>query len=194
MNKTQFITQFSLANKPEHEPDYPLKKPARPAAVLIPLLNYGDELRVLLTRRALHLRHHPGQISFPGGAYDATDDSLADTALREAFEEVGLPQKNVEIIGEMPAYRTISGYAMTPFVGIVDPNYQPVIDYNEVADTFTVPLAYLLDQQNHHIEVFYRHNTELKLFFIDYQGEVIWGATAAILRNLSYYFTGNVTP
>ena len=117
--------------------------------MLIPLIDYGNSLKLLLTERAHHLKHHPGQISFPGGAVDNTDNSFFDTALREAQEEVGLPSSHVEVVGMLPKYRTISGYEIAPVVGFVNPKFTPVIDKNEVENAFEVPLSHVLDRKNH---------------------------------------------
>ena len=111
------------------------------AAVLIPLLLKEDGLWVLLTQRTNHLRDHAGQISFPGGRMDSEDRSPNDTALRESEEEIGLDPKRVEIIGHLPQYLTVSGYSVTPVVGLVQAQAEYVLDEFEVADVFEVPLS-----------------------------------------------------
>lgn len=187
MTRFEFISQFQHIRKPKIEPDFPLRKTGRPAAVLIPLVDYGDKLKVLLTERAHHLKHHPGQISFPGGAVDETDKGYFDAALREADEEIGLPPQNVDIIGMLPRYRTISGYEIAPVVGFVNPNFTPVIDKNEVDSAFEVPLSHLLNRKNHLIHTTHRGNQSFPIYFIPYKERMIWGATAAMLRNLSHH-------
>ncbi len=187
MTKDEFISHFHHFRVPHVEPDYPLKKAGRPAAVLIPLVDYGNALSVLLTERAYHLKHHPGQISFPGGGVDKSDASLSDTALREAHEEIGLPPTNVQVIGSLPRYRTISKYEITPVVGFVNPNFKPVVDKNEVESAFEVPLAHVLNRKNHLVHTTHRNHQAFPIYFIPWKDKMIWGATAALLRNLSHH-------
>lgn len=187
MTRNEFIVQFQHIRIPHSEPDFPLRKQGRPAAVLIPLVDYGVQLNVLLTERAQHLKHHPGQVSFPGGAVDTSDSSLFDAALREAHEEIGLPPTNVEIVGMLPSYRTISGYEIAPVVGFVDPNFTPNIDANEVQSAFEVPLEHVLNRDNHLVHNSVRKNQEFPVYFIPWENKMIWGATAAMLRNLSHH-------
>ncbi|QJR82583.1 CoA pyrophosphatase [Alteromonas pelagimontana] len=187
MHKAEFIRRFHHIQAVALEPDYPLRSKGRPAAVLIPLVDKPDGLHVLLTERAHHLRHHPGQISFPGGAVDPSDASIFDAAIREAQEEIGLPSQNISIVGALPVYRTISGYTITPVVGFVDPDFETKLDANEVASAFDVPLAFLMDRQNHLAHHTHRHGETFPIYFIPWQDRMIWGATAAMLRNLSFY-------
>ena len=187
MNRADFLRQFHHLRQTHREPDYPLKSRGRPAAVLIPLMDYGNELTVLLTERAHHLRHHPGQISFPGGAVDEVDNSVFDAALREAHEEIGMPSENVEIIGVLPNYRTVSGYQIAPVVGFVEPSFTPVIDPNEVESAFEVPLAHVPNRKNHLIHTARKGKRSSPIYFIPWNEHMIWGATAAILRNLSHH-------
>ena len=115
------------------------------AAVLIPLVLKENGLSVLLTQRTNHLRDHAGQISFPGGRMDPEDQGPNDTALRESQEEIGLDPERVEIIGHLPQYLTVSGYSVTPVVGLVQAQTEYVLDEFEVSDVFEVPLSFLLD-------------------------------------------------
>jgi len=119
------------------------------AAVLIPLLLQPNGLSVLLTQRTTHLRDHGGQISFPGGRMDPEDAGPNETALRESEEEIGLERERVEIIGQLPEYLTVSGYSVTPIIGLVKPQAEYVLDEFEVADIFEVPLSFLMDPANH---------------------------------------------
>ena len=187
MTRTEFLRQFHHLRQTHKEPDFPLKTEGRPAAVLIPLMDYGNELTLLLTKRARHLRHHPGQISFPGGAVDANDNTIFDAALREANEEIGMPKENVEVVGLLPDYRTISGYQIAPVVGLVEPSFTPVIDHNEVDSAFEVPLAHVLNRKNHLVHMARKGNRTSPVYFIPYNNHMIWGATAAIIRNLSHH-------
>ncbi|QGX61899.1 CoA pyrophosphatase [Alteromonas mediterranea] len=187
MTRNEFLSQFHHFRQPHIEPDFPLQKTGRPAAVLIPLIDYGNSLRLLLTERAHHLKHHPGQISFPGGAVDSSDNTLFDAALREAEEEVGLPSSHVDVVGMLPRYRTISGYEIAPVVGFVNPDFTPVVDKNEVESVFEVPLAHVLNRKNHLVHTTHRDKKAFPIYFIPWQERMIWGATAAMLRNLSHH-------
>jgi 8-oxo-dGTP pyrophosphatase MutT (NUDIX family) len=163
------------------------------ASVLIPLVEHDDGLHVLLTRRTDHLTDHAGQVSFPGGRAEPNDVDVVDTALREAHEEVGLSRERVQVLGPLNTYSTVSSYVVTPIVALVQPPFQLVLDAFEVAEAFEVPLQFLMTPAHHH-----RHAAEfdgVKRQFlsmpwrgVDAQGQpreyFIWGATAAMLRNL----------
>lgn len=154
------------------------------AAVLIPLLLKENGLSVLLTQRTNHLRDHAGQISFPGGRMDPEDQSPNDTALRESKEEIGLEPGRVEIIGHLPQYLTVSGYSVTPVVGLVQTQAEYVLDEFEVADVFEVPLSFLLDPANHQVRVWQSEQGGRRFYSMPYENRFIWGATAGMLRNL----------
>lgn len=154
------------------------------AAVLIPLVLKEEGLSVLLTQRTNHLRDHAGQISFPGGRMDPQDLSPNDTALRESKEEIGLDPKRVEIIGHLPQYLTVSGYSVTPVVGLVQAQAEYVLDEFEVADVFEVPLSFLLDPANHQVRLWQSEQGGRRFYSMPYQNRFIWGATAGMLRNL----------
>ena len=162
------------------------------ASVLVPLVR-RDELTVLLTQRTDHLTNHPGQISFPGGRAEPSDADAAATALREAHEEIGLEGNQVEVLGAMPTYMTGTGFIVTPVVGLVQPDVVLRVDPFEVAAVFEVPLAFLMDPANHRhhaIEVAGVRREFLSMPWqgVDERGQpqrfFIWGATAAMLRNL----------
>ena len=154
------------------------------AAVLVPVIDYGDKLNVLFTQRALHLRHHPGQISFPGGRVEPTDADVVAAALRESQEEIALPATQAVPLGFLDPFTTISGFRVVPVVALIDPSFVPVPEPNEVADVFEVPLDYLLSPDNlRRVEVDYRGRRRVVLEYA-WPGQRIWGATAAILFNL----------
>ena len=154
------------------------------AAVLIPLLLREEGLSVLLTQRTDHLHDHAGQISFPGGRIDPGDVNPDDTALRESEEEIGLDRAAVEIIGHLPQYLTVSGYSVTPVVGLVKPQAEYALDAFEVADVFEVPLHFLMDPANHQVRVWESDQGGRRFYSMPYENRFIWGATAGMLRNL----------
>ena len=154
---------------------------AMPAAVLVPLVNRPDGLTLLLTQRSAHLPDHAGQISFPGGRVEPADRNIAEAALRETAEEVGLAADRIDILGELARYETVTGFSVTPVVGWVEPPFTLAPDPVEVAEAFEVPLSFVLDpanQQRH-----FRMLGELRRDFwaIPYRDRYIWGATAAML-------------
>ncbi|MDM7860987.1 CoA pyrophosphatase [Alteromonas sp. ASW11-36] len=185
MTEAEFLARLHHVRQVASEADYPLRVAGKPAGVLVPLVNREQGLQILLTRRALHLRHHPGQISFPGGRQEASDADAVEAALRETEEEIGICRAHVDVIGQLPAYRTISGYAMVPVLGFVKPDLPLHLDKNEVEDAFEVPLNYALDKQNHFIHWIERQNYRHPIYFIPFEDTYIWGATAAILRTLA---------
>lgn len=156
----------------------------RPAGVLIPVIERAAGLSVLLTQRSAELKHHAGQVSFPGGRMEDKDSDVVQTALRETHEEVGIPPEAVAIVGCLPPMPTITGYAVTPVVGLVDEGVPLRIDRTEVDYAFEVPLAFLLDPGNElALEREYR-GRRIPTVEFHYQGERIWGATAHILIEL----------
>lgn len=186
MNKAEFLSRFYHLKITLSEPDYPLHAPGKPAAVLIPIIERQEQLSVLFTLRARHLKHHGGQVSFPGGKQEPDDSDLVNAALRETEEEIGLSGSNIEIIGRLTKYRTVSRYEVTPFIGLINAPLYLSLDKNEVDEVFEVPLAYLMDQQNHRIHWAKRHGKTYPVYFIQWQDKNIWGATAAFVRNLSH--------
>lgn len=162
-----------------------LMRSLRPAAVLVPVMRRGEELTVLLTRRAEHLRSHKGQISFPGGRRDEGDASAAANALREAQEEVGLPPESVEVIGYLDDYPTITRYMVTPVVGIVSGEPPLHAHEGEVAELIEVPLEFVLSPQSFERKAFSRDGLNVPFFELNFGPHRIWGATAGMLWNLS---------
>ncbi|MDP5134594.1 CoA pyrophosphatase [Rheinheimera baltica] len=153
------------------------------AAVLVPVIDYGDKLHILFTQRALHLRHHPGQISFPGGRIELNELS-ADAALREANEEIGLLPTEVELLGRLPMQATSTGFTIQPWVGLLKPQRSWKLQADEVAGIFEVPLTHFLAQENRHQFSLPLRGKLQHLHAMPYQDKFIWGATAAILHRL----------
>ncbi len=153
------------------------------AAVLVPVVDYGDKLNVLFTQRALHLRHHPGQISFPGGRIEPGETSSV-AALREAEEEIGLSPAAVELLGTLPLQPTSTGFTIEPWVGLLSPQQSWVLQADEVAGIFEVPLNHFLQQENRHQFSLPLRGKVQQLHAMPYQDKFIWGATAAIVHRL----------
>lgn len=156
------------------------------ASVLIPIV-MRDRPTVLLTERALHLSNHPGQIAFPGGKADLNDIDTAATALREAYEEVGLEPGYVQVLGELPQYTTGSAFIITPVVALVETGFTLMKNSFEVADIFEVPLDFLMNPANHHRHLVDLDGVQREWLSMPYDDQFkqrfIWGATAGILRN-----------
>ncbi len=169
-------------------------QPWVPAAVLVPLIRRDEHLDVLLTHRAGNLPTHPGQISFPGGRVEPSDGGAVDAALREAQEETGLSSARIEILGSLPDYRTVSGFEVTAVVGMIAAPIALKLDASEVEDAFVVPLSFLMDPRNHQRRVVSLHAENRFVYTMPYDdgsGErLIWGATAAIVRNLYAFLRG----
>ncbi len=159
----------------------------RQASVLLPLVKNSDNNHwdIILTKRALHLKHHPGEISFPGGRFEPQDKNLETTAIRETEEEIGIVGQQIQTIGRLPRQNTISQYQVSPFVAIIDPNYQLTINENEVAEAFLVPLSYVLNSSNHQKVNRNINNQSVSYYLIQYNDYNIWGATARMLVNFS---------
>lgn len=160
-------------------------KPLRPAAVLVPVWLRDDGPRLILTKRSSHLKHHPGQIAFPGGKVDASDTDAMAAALRETREEIGLPESRVSILGSLPVHETVTGFAVTPFVGLIRGPFDPIPEAGEVEEVFTVPLAHTLGPENFAIECRRWMGVWRRYYAVPYGPYYIWGATARILRGLA---------
>jgi 8-oxo-dGTP pyrophosphatase MutT (NUDIX family) len=164
----------------------PPEPPLKAAAVLVPIVEHDGAPTVLLTKRTDHLADHAGQIAFPGGRIEPEDATPEDAALREAFEEVGLPAERVELIGRLDLYRTRTGFEVVPVVGLVRPPLDDLKpDPYEVAEVFEVPLSFILDPINHELHTRELRGARRTFYVLPYQGRNIWGATAGMLVNLA---------
>lgn len=154
------------------------------AAVLVPIVDRGDELTVLLTLRADGLTHHAGQVAFPGGRVEPTDADAADAALREAEEEIGLERARIEVVGYLPDHAVITGFRVTPVVGLVRAGFELRLDPTEVAGTFEAPLRHLLDPATHARRRHRVASEDIESFEMPWGSFKIWGATAGMLLTL----------
>ena len=155
-----------------------------PAAVLLPIVQHASGWTMLFTQRASHLRRHAGQISFPGGRIEAQDVDAAMAALRETEEEIGLSRDHVRIVGVLPSQVVLTGYQITPVVGLVTPGFNLQLDSNEVSAVFEAPLDYLFDPANHQLRERQLQQLTVRGYDIVFGEHRIWGATAGILMNL----------
>lgn len=166
---------------------------ARPSSVLIPLVCRPEGIRVLLTRRSEWLKHHAGQISFPGGRADPTDPDLRYTALRETWEEIGIEAERIQVLGCLPDQLTGSGFQVTPHIGLVEPGFQPRLDPAEVAEVFEVPLRFLMNPRHHRLHRLAHNTAVVRTYFsMPWHDYFIWGATAGMIRNLYHFLRAGV--
>ncbi|WP_170564091.1 CoA pyrophosphatase [Ruegeria atlantica] len=168
-------------------PDFvlPEGRKLRPAGVLVPISLVGGVPRLILTKRSSALKHHPGQIAFPGGKQDKGDADVTATALREAQEEIGLPQELPEILGHLPTHETVTSFTVTPVVAILRETFQSAPEPGEVAEVFSVPLAHVLNPANYIVESRRWRGQRRYYFTVPFGPYYIWGATARILRGLA---------
>ena len=162
-----------------------------PAGVLIPVIERSAELTVLLTKRSADLKNHAGQVSFPGGRMEDSDSDILATALRETHEEVGIAPQEVSVIGYLEPMPTVTGYAVTPVVGLLSAPANLVVDTSEVEYVFEVPLAFLLDRRNQRASVREFHGKKMPMIEFVYDKRRIWGATAHMLIQLRKYIITN---
>ena len=165
----------------------------QPAAVLIPLLCQDSAWQILFTRRRDDLPEHSGQVAFPGGRTDPGDTSPEGTALREAWEEIGIHPEHVHVLGRLRNYLTITNYLVTPIVGVIPWPYALQLEIREVSRAFTIPLEWLMNQANHEERprLLPEPNPPVKvIYFKIYDGELLWGASArltlALIRALDH--------
>ena len=156
----------------------------KPAGVLVPIIERASEMTVLLTQRSAELKHHAGQVSFPGGRMEEHDADVVATALRETHEEVGIPSHAVSVMGYLQTMPTITGYAVTPVVGMVASSAELTIDKSEVEYAFEVPLSFLLDSANDVRNEWAADDRKVPMLEFHWEGERIWGATAFMILSL----------
>lgn len=184
MDQVEFRLRFNLHPLARQDPAAFPHLGLRKAAVLLPVQDIAGELSLILTQRPMHLRAHPGQISFPGGKIEPSDTNAIAAALREAEEEIGLLRHNVDVVGTFPAHNTFTGFEITPVIGIVKQAFVMKLDPGEVADCFSVPLSFFIEPTHRHQKRFLRQGRYYNVHFIPYQQRFIWGATAAIIDHL----------
>jgi len=180
LSETEIITRLKTAQHQSfHEKPFPQfdSRPARPAAVLIPLTRADGDWHILFTRRADTVEHHKAQVSFPGGAADPEDTSPEDTALREAEEEIGLLRGDVRVLGRLGEMLTVTNFIVTPVVGIFPWPYTFKVHTVEVGRVFTMPLPWLADRNNW-LEFVRKETGRSLIAYLPYDGELLWGATA----------------
>ncbi|GFE49333.1 coenzyme A pyrophosphatase [Roseobacter cerasinus] len=154
----------------------------RPAGVLAPILRQGNGYHLLLTKRSSALKHHPGQIAFPGGKQDKGDADVIAAALREAHEEIGLPEAHVDVLGTLPAHETVTGFLVTPVIAYVKQPFDIRPEPGEVDEVFSVPLTHVLSAQNFVVQSRWWRGQRRDYFAVPYGPYYIWGATARMLR------------
>jgi 8-oxo-dGTP pyrophosphatase MutT (NUDIX family) len=176
------VVDDNLPLTPDWLPDVPHARPPVPAAVLIALVEREDGVQILYTERAADLRHHSGQVAFPGGKLEAGDKSPAEAALREAVEEVGLRPGDAEVLGYLPTYYTGTNYLITPVVAAVRPGVPFVPDPREVSAMFEVPLSFLSRPEAYDTLHIDRLGVSHSTWQILFQGHTIWGITGNLTR------------
>ncbi|MDN3698253.1 MULTISPECIES: CoA pyrophosphatase [Vibrio] len=195
MNKKTLIQYFQFHQLVDYDADSTKRvehlntRTLRKAAVLIGFVERENQLNIVLTKRAQHLKHHPGQISFPGGKHEQYDNSLLDTAVRETSEEIGIPAEHIEILGQLPEITTVSQFSVTPVLAFIHSGYTANIDPNEVESLFEVPASHLLDTSKLFSHLFTIRNEPHRVFAIPYEQHFIWGMTAQIIQSLQQQIT-----
>ncbi len=157
----------------------------RPAGVLVAVSLAQDIPKIILTKRSSALKHHPGQIAFPGGKQDDGDANVTAAALREAHEEIGMPVELAHVLGCLPEHETVTGFRVTPVVAVLEQGFRVVPEPGEVDEVFQVPLAHLMNPENYLIESRIWRGVRRYFFVVPFGPYYIWGATARMLRGLA---------
>lgn len=157
----------------------------RPAGVLMPVQVIDGVAQVLLTKRASHLKHHPGQIAFPGGKQEESDADVTAAALREAREEIGVPEDAVRVLGVLPTHETVTSFTVTPVIGLIERDFTITPERGEVEEVFRVPLSHVTDKSNFSVQGRRWLGQRRHYYTVPFGPYYIWGATARILRGLA---------
>lgn len=186
MNSQQILARFQLSVAANSQPliTHP-QKTRRASAVMLPLIDVNNSAHILLCKRPHYLKHHPGEICLPGGKRELNDKNLRDTALRELYEELNINSTHVNVIGQLSEYATLTGFTITPFVGVLNPHTQWLEDPNEVAASFLIPLSALINTDNWQPIPFQRFGKTLTLEGFSTSHGLLWGATASIIKNFT---------
>ncbi|MBL4659656.1 MAG: CoA pyrophosphatase [Alcanivoracaceae bacterium] len=161
----------------------------RPAAVLVPMFWQNDEIHVLLTKRSEKLKHHSGQVSFPGGGFDESDITIRQAAIRETQEEIGITADFIDIVGYLDDVETISGFHVTPFVAILKDGFKVIKNNDEVAEVFSVPLSFFIDERNCQQQSANYKGKNVNYYIYQHEKYTIWGVTAEIIVKLTTKLT-----
>lgn len=198
LKKQEIIERLKASYNGSVDCPYPpgfIRGPKRPAAVLIPMLLINSSWHLLFIHRTHHIDDpHSGQVAFPGGARDPNDQHFVSTALRETYEELGIEPSDVEVLGQLNDFVTITGYQVTPVVGLIPWPYRFRVAQNEVNRFFTIPLDWLADPSNHVIQersLPEPYPSIPVIYFNMYDGEVLWGASARFALSLIGVLTDN---
>ena len=164
----------------------------RPAAVLVPMFWKNEEIHVLLTKRSEKLKHHSGQVSFPGGGFDETDITIRQAAIRETREEIGIAEDFIDVVGYLDAIETISGFYVTPFVAILKDGFKIIKNRDEVSEVFSVPLSFFIDEKNCQQQTASYKGKNVNYYVYQHEKYTIWGVTAEIIVKLTMKLTNQL--